>query len=520
MKTKYLIGVDLGTSGTKAALYRADGSLVAEASMEVPLYYPRPGVVEQENNDFYRTAAQTVHQCIHTSGIDPHDVAAIAFDSQMAGVGSVDEDYRPVTRFDSWLDMRCQPYIEWMDREAGDLVTRLSGCPPTCDHGPKMLWWKNERPEEYNQIAKFVMPSSIVAGAMAGLKGEQAFIDHTFIHFSGFSDAQQGAWSKELCDKFSLDMEKLPRIVAPWDVIGEVTENAAADFGLAPGTPIAAGAGDTAANALGAGITRPGMLFDVAGTASVLACCTQTYVSDVRHRALLTMRSVIPGLWHPLAYIAGGGLALRWYRDQFYNANHGEQQTLESDLYDEMIRWAAQAPAGADGLFFSPHLGGRICPASPSMRGAWVGFSWGHTQAHFFRAILESVAYEYAYYLSIFRDLLPDLSLFEARIVGGGARSPEWNQIKADVLGVPFQSLDGNEFGTWGSALIAGKAAGLFDNLAQRAEEGANPYGKAARPNPANQEIYAPIVARYIELQKNLNDFFNPEHPAKQEVHS
>ncbi len=111
----------------------------------------------------------------------------------MAGVGLIDEDFNPVARFDSWLDMRCQPYIEWMDRDAGELVTRLTGCPPTCDHGPKMLWWKNEQPEEYHRTAKFVMPGTYVAGKMAGLKADQAFIDYTYIHFSGFSDARQTA---------------------------------------------------------------------------------------------------------------------------------------------------------------------------------------------------------------------------------------------------------------------------------------------------------------------------------------
>jgi xylulokinase len=142
------------------------------------------------------------------------------------------------------------------------------------------------------------------------------------------------------------------------------------------------------------------------------------------------------------------------------------------------------------------------------MRGAWIGFSWGHTQAHFFRAILESVAYEYAYYLEILRDLLPELNLIEARAVGGGARSHVWNQIKADVLGVPFQRLKANEFGAWGSAMIAGKAAGLFDDLALKAEEGAIPSGEAACPDVANQEIYAARAAAYIELQKNLSSFF------------
>ncbi len=189
MVKNYLIGVDLGTSGTKAALYRIDGKLISEFSQEVPIYYPNPGIVEQENNDFYQSAAITVKKCIEESGIDPHAIAAIAFDSQMAGVGSVDEEFKPATRFDSWLDMRCKPYIEWMSKEAGEKITQLSGCPPTCDHGPKMLWWKNERPQEYKRVVKFLMPSAYVAGTMAGLRGDEAYIDYTFIHFSTFSNA-------------------------------------------------------------------------------------------------------------------------------------------------------------------------------------------------------------------------------------------------------------------------------------------------------------------------------------------
>jgi xylulokinase len=508
MQNRYLIGVDLGTSGTKAALYQTDGKLISEASVEVPLYYPKPGVVEQDNEDFYVSAAQTVRKCIESSGVEPKDVAAIAFDSQMAGVGLIDEDFKPVARFDSWLDMRCQPYIEWMDQEAGDRVTQLTGCPPTCDHGPKMLWWKNEESELYQRTAKFVMPSTYVAGKIAGLKADQAFIDRTFIHFSGFSDAQSGSWSTELCERFGLDVDRLPKIIDPCDVVGEVSEHTATEFGLAPGILIAAGAGDTAANALGAGIVRPGMLFDVAGTAAVLAGCTDQFAADTKNRALLTMHSVIEGLWHPLAYIGGGGLVLRWFRDQFFNAASGRTLPPTEELYPQMIALAETIAPGSDGLFFSPHLGGRICPSSPNMRGAWVGVSWSHTQAHFARAILESVAYEYAYYLKILRELLPELEFVEARVVGGGARSEVWNQIKADVLNVPYQKLRGNEFGAWGAAMIAGKAAGLIGDLAAHAEQTAIKNGDPAFPSPETHASYLPLIEKYITLQQTLNRFF------------
>jgi xylulokinase len=352
------------------------------------------------------------------------------------------------------------------------------------------------------------MPGTYVAGNLAGLKAEQAFIDHTYIHFSGFSDAKRGVWSDELCQRFGLDMGKLPRIVDPCDIVGEVQPGPGEDFGLAPGTLIAAGAGDTATNALGAGIVRAGMLFDVAGTAAVLAGCTDGYVADTRNRALITMRSVIPGLWNPLAYIAGGGIALRWFRDQFFNARRGRSAASNSDLYAQMIEMAARVPPGSDGLLFSPHLGGRICPASPDMRGAWVGVSWSHTQAHFARAILESVAFEYAYYLKILRELLPGIQFMEALVVGGGARSTTWNQIKADVLGVPYQRLAGTEFGTWGAAMIAGKAAGLITDLPAHAGRAAVRDGGPLTPSDTAPGTYAAAIDRYIRLESALNHFF------------
>jgi xylulokinase len=515
MAEPYLIGVDLGTSATKAALYRLNGTLVAEGSAEVPLHHGGSGIVEQDHADFYRTAAETVRTCITASGIDPRSVAAIGFDSQMAGVGGIDDQFEPVGAFDSWLDMRCQPYIEQIDRDYGDRITRLTGCPPTCDHGPKIMWRRDERPAEYARIAKFLMPAGYVAGRMAGLRADQAFIDNTFIHFSALSDAINGSWSAELCGLLGIDQAKLPTIVSPAQIIGHVTDGAARDFGLVAGTPIAAGAGDTAAGALGAGVVRAGMLLDTAGTASVLAGCTDQFVADVGNRALLTMRSVVPGLWHPLAYIGGGGLALRWFRDQFA----GSDTAMADDLYTQLAAEAEAIAPGADGLFFSPHLGGRICPSEPAMRGAWIGFSWGHTRAHFFRAILESVGFEYAYYLDILRHLIPALSLNETRVIGGGAQSTPWNQIKADVLGVRYQRLARTEFATWGAALIAGHGVGLFPDLAQVAVATTALHGAPIMPRAERTTLYRDLGQQYVGWQVALKNGFHPPAPTGTHVH-
>jgi len=250
------------------------------------------------------------------------------------------------------------------------------------------------------------------------------------------------------------------------------------------------------------------MLFDVAGTAAVLAGCTDKFVADTKNRALLTMHSVIPELWIPLAYIGGGGLVLRWFRDEFFNAAQGKALSVSPDVYQEMISTAGPIPPGAAGLFFSPHLGGRICPSSPEMRGAWVGATWSHTQAHFLRAILESVAFEYAYYLGILKEMLPELRLVEARVVGGGARSEAWSQMKADVLNVPYQRLVGNEFGSWGAAMIAAKAVGLIDNLAEHAEQTALLSGSPRVPSATNHALYLPLIEKYILLEQALNQYF------------
>jgi xylulokinase len=207
------------------------------------------------------------------------------------------------------------------------------------------------------------------------------------------------------------------------------------------------------------------------------------------------MRSVVDGLWNPLAYIGGGGLALRWFRDKF---------GLPADELQSVADLAAQAPPGCDGLLFSPHLGGRVCPAGPAMKGAWNGFSWSHGKPHFARSILEAVAYEYAIYLGILEELVPGFSLTEARVIGGGAASDTWNQIKADVLRTPYRRVLRQESATWGAAMVAGKAAGLIGDLASHAAEHADVCQQVNTPSENTASVYRRATAAYRAWQKTL----------------
>jgi len=505
-KGTYLIGVDIGTMGTKAAVFDQSGRLLGDAFEESKLVYPRAGWVEQDMEDMYRSCLRTIKAAVQKAGIDPRHVAAVSVDGQMAGIGGVAENGMASIRYDSWLDTRCEPYIDLMNKEAGDLVLTITGSPPTYDHGPKILWWMHEEPEAFKDTAKFVVPSAYAAMRMSGLTAADAFIDYTQLHFSGFGDTENLRWSEEICEAFGVPLEKLPRIVAPYEVVGRLTAEAADNAGLVSGIPVAAGAGDQAATSLGAGIVEPGQVFDVAGTASVFSVCVNQRVVDTKHRTFLCARSVVRDLWVPIAYINGGGLCLKWFRDEMVRGKSATKGTgAAENAYALLDEKAATIPPGADGLIFLPHFGGRVTPNDPKVRGAWVGLTWGHSLAHLYRAILEGVAYEYRYYADILTELFPALELKEARVIGGGAKSSVWNQIKSNVLGIPYVQLDRSEVAVWGSALIGGYAVGVFEDLVGAAKASTHPVHRVDPDEEVHRRYYP-----YVQVYKGLFEALGP----------
>lgn len=457
-----LIGVDIGTTGTKAAIYDAVGSLMASSSSPTPLHWRGSDWCDQDPDDFYRGTTSAIRRCLAQSRLEPHAVQAIGISGQMAGVLGIDAQFQPSIPYDSWLDLRCSPDVEHLEQEIGDELVARTGCPAMVNHGPKMRWWRRECPAAYARTAKFVMPGGYVAGKLAAISADDAFIDRTYLHFTGVADTRAGSWSPDLTEEVGVALDKLPRIVEPSTIIGRLGVTGAADSGLPVGIPIVAGLGDTAAATLGAGIVRPNQLLDTAGTAAVFAVSTDDFRADGRERTVMVMRGAIEGQWISLSYLSGGSL-LGWFHTAIL-----QSEAAEPDL-ETLTAGIDTVPAGSAGLLFIPHLDGRVLPSNPSMRGAWVGLNRHHTQRHLVRSILESVAYEYAHFLQILLRLHPNLKPGETRVVGGGARSGPWNAIKASVLGVPYARLDRDELGCWGAALIAGHAVGIFPDLAAAA---------------------------------------------------
>jgi xylulokinase len=488
----YVIGIDVGTQGTKAALIREDSAIMAESFAPSRLIQPSPDIIEQDPEEIVESCVQTIRAVIDQSGVAPADIACLALDGQMAGTMGIDRAGYAVTPYDSWLDQRCGAYWEHLRRLGEERIIELTGCPITYAHGPKILWWKHERPGIYGKIARFVQPAAYAAMRLCGLDAEQAFIDHTYLHFSGFADTRNRQWSLELLQAAQIDPAKMPRIVKPEALIGQVSGAMADMTGLLQGTPVAAGCGDTAASIFGAGAVRPGMLIDVAGTASVFSCAVDRFVPDITHRTLLFAPSVIEGLYTPMAYINGGGLCLKWFKDDILSQD-GPPVT-----YQEIEAQAQQIPPGSERLLFVPHFGGRVCPNDGLVRGSWIGLTWLHQRAHLYRSIMEGIGYEYHLYFDIIKQLIPDLVAQQVISVGGGSKSQLFRQIKADILGVPLTTISRSDTGVLGTGIIAGHAVGLFASLRDTVEQFVQ-QGAVNQPDPAAFAAYQPLCAAYRE---------------------
>ena len=498
-KSEYLIGIDIGTQGTKAALFNTDMDMLCSTTENSKLISPEPGIVWQEPDDLYFSCARTINTLIESTGINPDKIAAIGIDGQMAGIMGIDENGEAATYYDSWLDVRSSSYVDMMREKAGDELVALSGGQVTCNHASKMLWWKNEYPEIYIKTAKFVLPHGYIVGKMTGNKADKAVFDYTCLHFNSFSDNKNKTWSKEMLDLFGIDFDKLPRIASPFEVFGYTTEAFAKLSGTVSGIPVVVGAGDTAASTFGSGMFDKNLVMDCAGTASVMCCVVDNYLPDLQHKTLTMMRSPVDGLWLPLSYINGGGLCLRWFRDNFA----GNPQLT----YDALEAEAEKVPAGSEKLLFCPHFSGRVLPEDSSLKGSFMGLDFRHTRAHLYRAVMEGIAYEYSYYLRVIREDYPNGNFDNMYTIGGGANSRLFNQIKADVLNVSVHTFESGETALIGSAVIAAVGAKVFDDYKEPIRKLMKKKGEF-KPEPCNVRTYIPQSEAYGRMLDVTSRFY------------
>jgi xylulokinase len=489
-----VLGIDVGTSVVKAGVFTLDGRMHAAAGRPVVLRQFGSGRVEQDLDDLYRAAAEATRSCLSGSAFPADRIGAMAVAGQMAGVGVVDAKHRPLAPYDSWLDTRCGGIVDELSGRLASRITATAGCAPTISIGPKMLWWRRYHPDVCHEAAAFVTAAGYVAGRAAGLPGGRAFIDPSYLHFTSVADVGRGTWDEDLGQAAGIDPDLLPAIVESATIIGELSSRTATDFGLSAGTPIAAGCGDTAASALGSGVTAAAQAFDIAGTAAVFGICLPTFAPDTTHGTLMTMRAALPGRWYSLAYVGGAGQLIEWVCREIFG-----HPVVEDASYAQLGAAAAEVAPGSDGLVLSPHFSGRVAPVAPALRGAVIGLSPIHHRAHLARAALESIAFEYRRYADVAQILVPGSSIDEVVGTGGGSRSRVWNQIKADVLGSPYRPVTGIEAGTRGAALVAMAALGH-----DRPPLDPSASGPVVLPDADNRSAYRDAYTRYHRWSDRL----------------
>ena len=502
MNEPLLVGLDAGTSATKACAFTARGRPVAEVGVPVALEHPSPGFAEQPAAVLAESAMEALG--LLAREVEPSAVAGIGVTGQMGGLVLVDADGRAISPHLSWLDGRAAAAVESAMEEHGRRLLELGGLSPYL--APKAAWWLRAHPAAGADAARMVEPAGFILLQLAGAGADGAVIDRSSSGFAGLFDVRSGAVDPELAELWGISADLAPRVVAAGEVAGTLSGTAASRSGLPAGLPLVVAPGDGPCGWLGVGAGEPGITVDTAGTSDHVGICTAGYAPDVEGRVLICLASGIEGVWHLQGYTSGTGLTQRWFLETF--PTEGGFAGLE--------REAASVPAGAEGLVCIPHFGGRVCPYEPAVAGVFVGLTWRHRRAHLYRALLESVAFEYGCYLEAARRLEPTLVPHEVRLIGGGAASGLWTRIKADVLGIPYSVMEESNYTCWGAAISAGFGVGVLDDIASAARDTAR-VREVIEPDAAAADVYGRLFEVYKGLYGSLDGPFRSLWSLRQE---
>ncbi len=448
----WFLGIDVGTGGTRAVIVDASGKLKASASSEhAPFRAEHPGWAEQNPEDWWRAAQEAVCGAIENAPEPREPIAAIALTGQMHGAVMLGETGTVLRPALIWCDTRTQPECDWLAEKIGyERLIELT-CNPALPNFTltKLLWVKAHQPEIFARIRHVMCPKDYVRYRLTG----EFAIDVQEASGTLLLDVTHRRWSREVAEAAGIEMGWLPRLYESPEICARVSEKAAALTGLVAGTPVAAGAGDQGAGAVGMGILQPGSVSATIGTSGVVFAATAEPTKDPKGR-LHTFCHAVPGLWHVMGVTQSAGLSLDWLRSTFFS----------SQSYHALSDVAAKIAAGSEGLEWAPYLLGERTPhLDPEVRGAFAGIGVQHTTAHFVRAVLEGVAYSLEDTFALFREL--GIPVSGIRLGGGGARGALWRKIQAGVYGKTVEVLVAEEGGAFGCALMAGVGAGHWKSL-------------------------------------------------------
>ena len=473
----YWLGLDVGTGGTRALLVDESGQVrYAFTAAHEEMYMAQPLWAEQRPENWWDAAQVAIRGVLGEARASGKDVRGVGLSGQMHGLVILDATNQVIRPALIWCDQRSQPQVDWINQAAGkETVLRCTANPVLTGFTlPKLLWVRDHEPQFFERVKKVLLPKDFVRHHLTG----EFASDVSDASGTALFDVVQRRWSFDLVDRLGLDRSILPRVYESSEITGAVTAEAARHTGLEPGTPVAGGGGDQASSAVGNGIVAPGVVSCTIGTSGVVFAHSEQPHYDPAGR-VHTFCHAVRGAWHVMGVTQGAGLSLQWFRNQL----------APGVDYDVLTAEAATAPAGSQGLYWLPYLMGERTPHLDAMaRGGWLGLTAKHTRADLIRSLLEGVSYSQKDCLDIIEGM--GVTVESVRVSGGGARSPFWRQMLADVFGKPVVTLATQEGSAYGAALLALVGTGAYSSVPEVCKAVIREV-ESVSPRPREADIYA-----------------------------
>jgi xylulokinase len=494
-----LLGIDIGTGGTRAVLLDGGGRVLSSATAAHPPFAsPQAGWAEQNPCDWWGAARNAVPQCLARAKTAGGEISGIALTGQMHGLVLLDRARNVLRPSIIWCDQRTEAECREITGKIGAArLIELTANPALTNFTlPKICWVQKNEPDVWARAATILLPKDYIRLRLSGsLATDVADASGTLLF-----DVANRQWSRPMMEASHLNADLLPTVFESCEISGHVSEEGARSTGLRAGIPIVTGAGDQAAGAVGMGIVRPGAVSATIGTSGVVFAATAAPVRDPAGR-IHTFCHAVPQRWHVMGVTQAAGYSLRWFREQFGACGDSPQ-----GAYQRLMAEASAAPAGSDGLLWAPYLMGERTPhLDPHARGALVGISAAHTRAHVIRAILEGVAFSLRDTLTIFAEL--KIPVDSIRLGGGGARGALWRQIQADVYSMPVGVLDVEEGPAYGAALLAGVGVGNWSSV-EKASDATVRVSQQIEPDPRHTALMDRRYRAYRKLYPALRNIW------------
>jgi xylulokinase len=499
-----LLGIDIGTSGTKTLLCDDDGKVLATAMAEHPISSPKPGWSEQDPQDWWSATCAATKAVLKKAKAKSTDISGIGLSGQMHGSVFLGDGPRPLRPALLWNDQRTAEQCAQIESKAGGrerLIELVANPALTGFTAPKILWVRQHEPRVYAKTKHVLLPKDYVRYRMTGeYATEVSDASGTLL-----LDVVNRRWSDELLSLLGIDKALLPRLHESPEVSGTLHEAAAKELGLAAGIPVVGGAGDQAAGGVGNGIVAPGIVSAQLGTSGVVFAHADAPTRDPQGR-VHTMCHAVPGKWCVFGCMLSAGGSFQWFRNQLGQGEVAAAKKRKVDPYELLVAEAASAPAGAEGTFFLPYLTGERCPhPDPLARGGWIGLTARTTRPMLIRALLEGVTFGMRDALEIMAAM--NIPVSQVRATGGGARSDFWRHLQADVYKQPIVLTNATEGPAYGVALLAGVGTGAWGSVEEACRACIKQTTKVA-PSKKLAALYDRCFAVYDKLYGDLKDRF------------